>query len=107
MESAVAGRGRVVTWHRQMQDDLTWYLEHDNETGRRAVDLIEATIADPFNGRGKPKPLGGLANVWTRRVTIVHRLNYIITGDEIRFISCRGHDMPQHLYAALRLGEWV
>ncbi len=97
---------RDVTYHPQMLTDLTWYQDHDPELGRHVVELIEETIARPEAGNGRPKRLGSMRNLWSRRISQEHRLFYLLDG-ELRFISCRNHDMPQHLYDALRLQESV
>lgn len=95
-----------VSHHPQMYDDLRWWLEHDRETGRHVVALIEETIAHPVAGNGKPKRLRDLPNAWSRRINRAHRLFYLLDG-ELRFVSCRGHEMPQHVYDALRMGDDV
>ena len=93
---------RATTYHPQMLTDMEWYRDHDQRTGRRAVALIEDTVAHPENGLGLPKKLRDLANVWSRRVTAHHRLYYLLTSECLRFISCRDHDIPQHIYEAIR-----
>ncbi len=97
---------REVTYHPQMLTDLEWWRDHDPDTGRRVVELIEQTVVRPAAGDGRPKRIGSMRNLWSRRISQEHRLFYLLDG-EIRFISCRGHDMPQHLYDAIRLQEWV
>ena len=97
---------RIVTHHPQMLEDLRWWLKHDPELGRKVVELIEETSAHPESGHGRPKRLHSLPNVWSRRITHHHRLFYLLDG-ELLFISCRDHDMPQHIHEALRLEEYV
>ena len=98
---------RTVTYHAQMLADLEWYLSHDPDMGARAVAAIEESQATPEEGTGRPKRLAGLPNLWSRRINHHHRLNYLLLDGEIRFISCRDHDMPQHVYHAIRVGEEV
>jgi toxin YoeB len=98
---------RDVTYHPQMLVDLTWYRDHDRETGQRAVEMIEEATDTPEEGTGRPKRLAGLPNLWSRRINHHHRLNYLLLDGEIRFISCRDHDMPHHVYHAIREGEGV
>jgi toxin YoeB len=56
------------------------------------LDLIEATIRDPFAGIGKPEHLkhfGG--NIWSRRVSEADRLVYEVFGDRVEFLQARYH----------------
>jgi Txe/YoeB family toxin of toxin-antitoxin system len=98
---------RPVTYHAQMLDDLTWFRDHDPWVGERAVKLIEQTAATPERGIGRPKRLHTLRNAWSRRITRHHRLHYLLLDDEVRFLSCRDHELPQHIYEALRAEEDV
>jgi len=91
-----------------MLDDLTWWLEHDKETGAHVVDLIEQTAASPDGGHGRPKRLGGLPGCWSRRITRHHRLFYSLhNGGDVRFFSCRDHDLKQTIWDAVVAGEDV
>jgi toxin YoeB len=50
----------------------------------------------PFNGIGKPEPLGGdLKGFWSRRITQEHRIVYRATGtgeaQAIEIAACRFH----------------
>ena len=64
---------------------------------RAKVDrLIEAIMEHPFKGIGKPEPLKGiLAGLWSRRITIQHRLVYRVTGSggnrRLEVVACRTH----------------
>lgn len=52
--------------------------------------LVEAVLRDPFSGEGKPEPLKGLGpDVWSRRVTVEHRLVYLVKKD--RILQARYH----------------
>ncbi|MET0430469.1 MAG: Txe/YoeB family addiction module toxin [Microvirga sp.] len=67
------------------------------ESERAKVDrLIEAILEHPFTGIGKPEPLKGiLAGLWSRRITIQHRLVYRVTGSgdsrRLEIVACRTH----------------
>lgn len=94
---------RDATFDQQMYDDLVaWRDGPDQETAQRVVELIELVIEHPKEGRGRPKRLSGLPGVWSRRITQHHRLFYAIEDGGLRFISCRGHDFPEHLRADIR-----
>jgi Txe/YoeB family toxin of toxin-antitoxin system len=99
---------RPVLYDPEILDDLLWWQQHDPETGARVVELIELAIHAPKTGRGRPKKLGALPGVWSRRISHTHRLFYVVEpadGHEIgalRFVSCRGHDVPERLREELR-----
>jgi toxin YoeB len=60
---------------------------------RRTERLIEAVLADPFIGIGKPEPLRHekLKGCWSRRITKEHRLVYLAERGVITFLQCRYH----------------
>lgn len=98
---------RVVTYDPHMEPDLERWLEEDPQTGRRVVELIELAIASPKSGRGRPKRLGGLPGVWSRRINRHHRVFYYVDDGEILFLSCYGHDLPEHVEQQLREGVYA
>ncbi len=58
----------------------------------RILQLIEAVMADPFAGPGKPEPLKyALAGCWSRRLTQEHRLVYRVSEKRIDFLQTRYH----------------
>ena len=58
----------------------------------KVVDLIEAVMADPFVGIGKPEPLRHLGpNIWSRRLTQEHRVVYLVSHSRIDFLQARFH----------------
>lgn len=97
----------TITYHPQMLDDLTWWLEHDMDMGAHVVELIEETQGAPERGHGRPKRLAGLPGTWSRRITQHHRLFYRLHNGELRFLSCRDHDLPKPIWAAVFNGEDV
>lgn len=96
---------REVTYETGFYDDLCWWRDEDPDTGRRVVELVELVIQRPGEGRGRPKRLGSLPGIWSRRITRTHRLYYEVRDQDIHFISCRGHDMPQRFYDEIRGGR--
>jgi toxin YoeB len=98
---------KVVTYHSQVLADLEWWRDHHPAMGRRVVEAIEETAVTPEAGHGRPKRLSALPNLWSRRVTKKHRIYYLLLCEELRFLSCRGHDLPQHMYDAMRAQETV
>ena len=62
---------------KQAEKDLAWFRKNDRALYLKCFDLTRAVVADPFSGIGKPdhlKLLGG--NVWSRRVSLEHRMVY-------------------------------
>jgi toxin YoeB len=58
----------------------------------RILDLIEATLRQPFDGIGKPEPVRHFgSDVWSRRITQEHRLLYRVAADRIDFLQARYH----------------
>jgi toxin YoeB len=73
-------------------EDLRYWVETDRKLALRALDLIEATLRDPFQGIGKPEPLRYLApGAWSRRLTQEHRIVYLVRDDRIDFLQARYH----------------
>lgn len=86
--------GKLVDYDPDMLDHLLTWKDESPKLAKKVVRLIEHTILTPGEGPGRPKKLGNLPNVWSRRITRHHRLIYLIDGDTLRFISCYGHDVP-------------
>lgn len=76
----------------EFREDLAWWIRTDRNTALRVLQLVEATLADPFAGIGKPEPLRyEFAGCWSRRITREHRLVYRVTADRIDFLQARYH----------------
>ena len=68
------------------------WVRTDRATAVRVLQLVEATLREPFEGLGKPERLRHLgANTWSRRITQEHRLVYVVSGERIDFVQCRYH----------------
>jgi toxin YoeB len=73
-------------------EDLRHWVDTHRKTALRVLDLIEATLRDPFDGIGKPEPLKHLGpDIWSRRITGVDRLVYRVHGDVVDFLQARYH----------------
>jgi toxin YoeB len=59
--------------------DLAWWQKTNPKRAERVRRLLEAVQADPFRGIGKPEPLRGLPNTWSRRISGEHRLVYRVS----------------------------
>ena len=83
---------REAVFHPEFRQDLRYWVETDRKTALRTLELVEAVLADPFIGIGKPEPLKYvLAGCWSRRITQEHRLVYKVTEKRIDFLQARYH----------------
>ncbi len=81
-----------VDFFPQFREDLAWWFRKDKKAALKTLDLVEAIIADPFEGIGKPEALRHeLAGCWSRRITQEHRLVYRVTAGRIDFLQARYH----------------
>jgi toxin YoeB len=85
-------KSREAVFHPEFIDDLRHWVKTERRVALRAFDLIEAILAEPFSGIGKPEPLKYLApNTWSRRLTQEHRIVYLVTDDRVEFLQGRYH----------------
>ena len=72
--------------------DLKYWKRNNPITINRIANLIDAIMADPYIGIGKPKPLKySLDGYWSRRIDSKHRIIYRITDNTLEIIALRGH----------------
>lgn len=73
-------------------EDYQYWQQEDARQRVRINDLIDACMADPFKGIGKPEPLkGNLTGLWSRRIDREHRLVYAVEDGMIHIVACRYH----------------
>ena len=83
---------RLAVFHPEFLDDLRFWVRNDRRTALRALDIVEATLRDPFAGIGKPEPLKyQLAGAWSRRLTQEHRVVYLVSEGSVDFLQARYH----------------
>ncbi|MGA2572042.1 MAG: Txe/YoeB family addiction module toxin [Terracidiphilus sp.] len=83
---------RIAVVSSQFREDLRYWIENDRKAALRALDLMAAILADPFNGIGKPEPLRfDLTGCWSRRITKAHRIIYRVFADRVEFVQARYH----------------
>jgi toxin YoeB len=83
---------RVAVVSSNFRNDLRYWIETDRKTALRVLDLMAATLADPFDGIGKPEPLRyEFAGCWSRRLTQEHRIIYRVIADRVEFVQARYH----------------
>jgi toxin YoeB len=89
---ASSKKRRVSVFQDELREDLAWWVETNPRTARRALEIVEAVMRDPFAGIGKPEPLKHLGpNVWSRRLSAEHRIVYLVRDDRIDFLQGRYH----------------
>lgn len=76
----------------QAKSDLEWFRAHNPRLYARCFELAPEVLRDPARGPGKPQLLRYLGeHVWSRRVSLEHRMVYEIFGDLIVVASFRYH----------------
>ena len=82
----------LLSFEKNALEDLSWWLSNDRATAARILKLLEATIWNPRDGIGKPEQLRGFEEeIWSRRITLEHRLVYVVRKDQVIVQSCRYH----------------
>ncbi|MFI6042163.1 Txe/YoeB family addiction module toxin [Nocardia sp. NPDC051321] len=83
---------RKLTFTAQGWRSYSAWLARDRAVLKAANKLINAALADPFTGIGKPEPIRHqLAGHWSRRITQEHRLIYYVTDAEITIVQVGAH----------------
>ena len=72
--------------------DYTHWQTADRAMLRRINRLIDESLRDPTAGIGKPERLRHLlAGAWSRRINDVHRLVYLVDGEDLVILTARFH----------------
>jgi toxin YoeB len=71
--------------------DLRWWVQAEPKQAERLLKLVDMIARDAFHGLGKPEPLKGLSDTWSRRLTEEHRLTYRVTNEHVEFLQSRFH----------------
>ena len=67
------GKTRKPVFQSEFKEDLKYWIDTNWAIAYRALKLVDEIIhRDPFTGTGKPEPLKGLSNTWSRRLTQEH-----------------------------------
>ncbi|MBA3656254.1 MAG: Txe/YoeB family addiction module toxin [Gemmatimonadaceae bacterium] len=73
-------------------EDLRFWVDSNRKVALKMLDLMEATLREPYSGIGKPEHLRHMGgNVWSRRITKADRLVYEVFDDRIEFLQGRYH----------------
>ena len=75
------------------ESELRYWIATGNKSVIKKITLlIEDIQLHPYTGLGKPEPLKHrLSGVWSRRITIKHRLIYEIIENKMYILSVKGH----------------
>jgi toxin YoeB len=88
----LAQKKRDAVFQPEFIQDLRYWIKTDRQIAIRVFSLIEAIMRDPVKGIGKPEPLKFLASgIWSRRLTLEHRVVYLVSNDRIDFLQVRYH----------------
>ena len=80
------------SFHKQFLEDIVFWIKTDKKIAVKILNLIQEVAINPFEGSGKPEALKYQdITIWSRRITLEHRLVYIVTDKEIQFLQCRFH----------------
>jgi toxin YoeB len=83
---------RVAVLDPDFLDDLKFWIEVDRRTALRVIALVESILREPFTGVGQPEPLRNMGpDVWSRRLTVEHRIVYQVRDDRVDFLQGRYH----------------
>ena len=83
---------RNVSFETQGFQEFTDWAVTDKNIFRKIVKLLDECRKHPFDGTGKPEALKhSFKGLWSRRITLEHRLIYSVTDDTICVISCKSH----------------
>lgn len=90
--SALIPKKREAFFDIDFIKDLAAWIRVDQRTALRLLDIVLAVLQDPFKGIGKPEPLKHISsNTWSRRLTLEHRIVYLVRNDRIDFLQARYH----------------
>lgn len=80
-----------ITFSEIAWDEYLYWQVHDKKVLKKINQLLKEIQRTPFDGEGKPEPLKGRNNQWSRRINEKDRLVYIISEDYIFIVQCKGH----------------
>ena len=74
-------------------EDIVYFKKTGNKNIQKKISLlISDTLKNPYSGLGKPEMLKHeFTGFWSRRITIEHRMVYVVVENELHVISLRGH----------------
>ncbi len=88
----MTGKSREVYFQKEFLKDLQYWIKTDRRNAACVLDIVLDVLRDPFTGLGKPEPMKYLgSNIWSRRLSLEHRVVYLVRDDRIDFLQARYH----------------
>ncbi len=85
-------KNREAVFDREFLKDLQHWTRTDRRNALRALEIVLDVLRDPFSGLGKPEPLKHFRpDIWSRRLSLEHRVVYLVRDDRIVFLQARYH----------------
>jgi toxin YoeB len=85
----------TIITSKEANEDIAYLKKSEVNAYNKTMQLFEELQEHPRIGTGKPKMMkyGKFKGLWSRRITIKHRLVYAIKDNEITVLvlSARGH----------------
>ena len=81
-----------IIYTSKAKEHLDFWVKSGNKPVLKKIFLLtKAIVESPYEGLGKPEALKyNLINCWSRRITQVHRLVYMVRNDLITILSIKG-----------------
>ena len=90
--SVLIQKKREAFFNYRFIEDIGFWIKLEPKIALRLINLVLDALQDPFKGIGKPEPLKHVApNTWSRRLTLEHRIVYLVRNDRIDFLQARYH----------------
>ncbi len=88
----MTAKNREAVFDPDFLKDLRYWMRADRKNAVRVLEIVLDVLRDPFTGLGKPEPLKYLGpNIWSRRLSLEHRVVYLVRDDRIDFLQARYH----------------
>jgi toxin YoeB len=88
----MVAKKRELAFRPEFLRDLQYWIKNDKRNAVRVLDLVLEVERDPFAGLGKPEPLKYLGpDIWSRRLSLEHRVVYVVQDERIIFLQARYH----------------
>ncbi|MBE0714033.1 MAG: Txe/YoeB family addiction module toxin [Candidatus Aminicenantes bacterium] len=88
----MTGKSREAVFDQDFLKDLRYWMRTDRKNAVRVLEIVLDVLRDPFSGLGKPEPLKYLGpNIWSRRLSLEHRVVYLVRDDRVDFLQARYH----------------
>ena len=73
-------------------DDLRFWTRTNPRVALKVLDLLDATLRDPFEGLGQPERLKNFGpNTWSRHISKADRFIYRVEATQVWFVQARAH----------------